>query len=167
MVKSATACLLAAGCAVTASAQQSGTQYFRGLADLSLYLKPRFNTPNLWDQQGGLRARLMRSGNASAEYSLAYDPYYPIKFNNIPRWTTGIQFAYFFTKLPIPIAVYTTPKYNLVNTWKEEFGLNFRFLQTRRVYVNSSLDYQPTFPYVEKQKSVFQASLTVGFPLGG
>jgi hypothetical protein len=153
------------GGAACASAQQAGPLYFKGIDDLSIYLKPRFSTPNVWDQQVGLRARLVKFGNASAEYSIAYDPYYPIKFDVKPRWTTGVQFAYFFTQAPIPIGVYTTPKYNLVNSWKEEFGLNFRIIQKPRYYVNSSVDYQANFPYVDKGKPTFQASLTVGFPL--
>ena len=155
------------GLAGFAAADTAQLQWFHDLSDLSIYVKPRFSTPNQWDQQFGIRAKLLRYGNFSAEYSLAYDPFYPVKFNTEPRWTTGIQFAYFFVRAPIPIAVYTTPKYNLYNQWKEEFGLNFRIVSKPRYYISSSLDYQVPYPYAEKSKPVFQASLTLGFPLGG
>lgn len=165
MLKSAFAMFLALPVAASALGQDSHPQYLKDLEDLSLFLKPRFTNPNTWDQQVGLRAKLMRDGNFSAEYSIAYDPTYPIKWDKRPVWTTGIQFAYFFTKAPFPIAVYTTPKYNLVRTWKEEYGLNLRLLNQKRVYVNSSLDYQSPYPYIAKSRPPgFQASLTVGFP---
>lgn len=165
MLRSVFPCLFSLCCLSTALAQDAHPVYFKGLDDMSLFLKPRFTNPNVWDQQFGLRARLMRDGNFSAEYSIAYDPTYPIKWDKRPVWTTGIQFAYFFTKAPFPVAVYTTPKYNLVRTWKEEYGLNLRLVQQKRVYVNSSLDYQSPYPYVGRAKPpAFQASLTVGFP---
>jgi hypothetical protein len=86
-------------------AQQAALVWFGGLEDPSLYLKPRFNTPNSWDQQFGLRAKIVKDGNFSADYLIAYDPLYPIKFDIHPRWTTGVQFAYFFTNMPIPVGV--------------------------------------------------------------
>jgi hypothetical protein len=142
-------------------------QWLNGLSDLSVFLKPRFSSPSTWDQQFGLRARIVRYGNFSSEYSFAYDPNYPIKLDIKPKWTTGVQFAYFFTHAPFPIGVYTTPKYSLVNSWKEELGLNARFLNTPRIYVNSAIDYQASYPFLKESKPVFQASLTVGFPFGG
>jgi hypothetical protein len=146
---------------------QPKPEFFTGLKDLSIYLKPRFNTPNLWDQQVGVRAKIVRYGNLSSEFSIAYDPYYPIKWDIKPKWTSGIQVAYFFAKDPFPIGVYTTPKYNLVNGWKQEAGFNFRFISKPQYYVNSSVDYQIPYPYAEKSKPTFQGSLTIGFPLGG
>jgi hypothetical protein len=167
MIRPLSALLAASLFAGSASAQQSKPQFLDSLADLSVYTKPRFDSPYRWDEAFGLRAKLARYGNASAEFSIAYDPYLPIKYSIDPKWTSGIQFAYFFTKAPFPIGIYTTPKFNLINVWSQEFGLNLRLLNTRRVYVNSSIDDQITYPFVHKAPPTFQASLTVGFPLGG
>ena len=145
--------------------QTPGVKWFDGLGDVSLYLKPKYNLVNQWDQEFGILAVVARYGNWSAVTNFAYDPYYPIRFDQEPRFTAGMQFTYTFLHQPIGLGAYTKPKYNFENTWKEESGITSTFFRSRRLVISSNVAYVWNYPYVTGQKPSWLALVNFQFPL--
>ena len=134
--------------------------------DVSIYTKTKSDLFRQWDQEFGVQATYVRSGNFSSIINVAYDPIYPIRFNIEPRWNSGIAFNYYFVPKPIRLGIYTKTKYNLINTWKQESGLSVRFYTSPALNVSTNVGYQWTYPYIEGKKPGYQAQILLAFPLG-
>jgi len=149
-----------------AAAQSAPLQWFDGLKDVSLYLKPKFNLIKTWDQEFGVMARVAHEGNFAVVANVTYDPVYPVAFNREPRFSAGLQFTYIFTHEPLPIGVYTKPKYDLFSHWKQESGVTARLFTSRSLIISTNLAYVWNYPYIKGQTPNWLALINFQFPLG-
>lgn len=136
-------------------------------SDVQLYLKPKYNGIRTWDQEFGIQATTYKSGNFSQVTNFAYDPTYPIRLNQKPRFSVGMQFNYYLTKLPWRVAVYTKPKASpFPYTYKDESGFTWRFYTSKNFIVSSNLAYVFNIPFHQKDKPQWLALVNFQFPLG-
>lgn len=140
-------------------------KWIDGLKDVSLYLKPKYDLVRTWDQEFGVVSTLARYGNLSEVTNFCYDPTYPIDFHSRPKYSLGFQFVYSFIPGPTRIGVYTKPKYNLVNLWKEESGVTARLYNSKSLVVSTNLAYVFNYPYISHKKPNWLALVSFAFPL--
>ncbi len=134
--------------------------------DVQLYLKPKFDLFRKWDQEAGIQATFARFGNWSEVTNLCYDPTYPIRFDQKPRFSVGFQFNYFFTTLPTKLALYTKPKTVIGTLWKEETGITGRLYSSPDLIVSANLAYVYNWHYSTRQKPQYLALVNFQVPLG-
>ncbi len=134
--------------------------------DVQLYLKPKYDLFHKWDQEAGIQATLARYGNFSEATNFCYDPTYPIRFDQKPRWGLGFQFNYYFTTLPTKLAFYTKPKTTIGGVWKEESGITGRLYTSPDLIVTANLAYVLNWHYSLGQKPQWLALVNFQVPLG-
>ena len=148
------------------STHTSKLEWCEGLKDVSVYLKPKYNLINTWDQEFGAMVRVLYDGNFVAVTNFCYDPLYPVAFNRAPRYSAGLQFTYYFTQAPMPVGVYTKPKYDLFSHWKEESGVTTRLYTSKSLIISTNLAYVWNYPYISGQAPNWLALINFQFPLG-
>lgn len=140
-------------------------QWLDGLKDVQLYLKPKFDLVRTFDQEFGVQATVVRDGNLALQTNFCYDPTYPIEFNKNPRYSLGFAFIYYLEPLPLNLGIYTKPKYNMVNVWKEETGLTTRLFTSRSLVISANAAYVYNYPCIANRKPNWLALINFQFPL--
>jgi hypothetical protein len=150
----------------TCLASPAKPHWINSLKDVQLYLKPKYNLIRTWDQEFGVQASVFKEGNFLLQSNLCYDPNYPIDFHSKPHYSLGFAFVYYFAPLPFKPGIYTKPKYNLVNLWKQETGLTLRLFTSRSFVVSANAAYVYNYPYIAGQKPNWLGLVNFQFPLG-
>jgi len=157
-------------CATSVSAfadPWANSSFIHKWSDVQFYLKPKYNGVRSWDQEFGFQATMYKHGNVAEVTNFCYDPTYPLRIDQKPRWSLGFQVNYYLTQLPWKVAIYTKPKASpLPYVWKDESGFTWRFYTSRSLIVSSNLAYVFNIPYHHGQLPQWLALVNIQFPLG-
>lgn len=134
--------------------------------DVQLYVKTKYDLFHTWDQEFGIQATLFRYGNLAEGTNLCFDPKYPIRLDQKPRFSIGFQLSYLLVPSALKLAVYTKIKTIFGSVWKEESGVTFRLYTSPDLIISSNLAYIYNWGYSPRQKPQYVALVNFQFPLG-
>ena len=164
LTRCVTSLVAASAIAVSAHADAKPV-WFHQLSDVSIYTRLDSNLDGQWKQYLGLQLAILSWGNFSAQYSVAYDPTYAIRFDKKPAFTNGLQLKYIVHPDRYQPAVYTKPKCNFLGSWAEETGVTAHVVSYKKDYMSAAFAYVNKFPYKSDAKPGWAAYVAFVFPL--
>ncbi|MHB8638112.1 MAG: hypothetical protein ACYC96_16770 [Fimbriimonadaceae bacterium] len=149
---------------LVAGARADGLQTCFGLRGIQLYVKPKFDLHATWDQEFGFQEKVLKCGNLSEKVNFGYDPAFPWHGARVGA-NVGLQTSYKLARHG-SLSVYTKLNHNLIQSWKQSFGVKRHVWSYRRNYVSVSVAYRFAYPFIQHRKPSWVAQASFVVPLG-